>query len=63
MENIDTAINQLSIDIEKTHEELAKAYDNNLSTRKYRKLLKELIELTQAKSRLEYRKENNIKEN
>lgn len=58
MTNIDKAINQLNADIEKAHQDLREAYDNNLSPRKYRKILKILIELTEAKQRLEFRKEN-----
>lgn len=56
--SITKAINQLNVDIEKAHQELRNAYSDDLSPEQYHKLLKTLIELTEAKQSLEFRKEN-----
>lgn len=55
------ALKLLDRDIEKTRDKLRRAYDLNMSTRTYRRHLKTLIELTEAKTRLEFNmnKENN----
>ena len=49
------AIKQLTKEIEQAEKDLAEAYDKGYSARTYRKKLKALIELVNAKERFEYR--------
>jgi hypothetical protein len=56
MENITHAIENLERDIKAVQEKLNSAFIDELTTRQYRKLLNELIELNNAKFRLECKK-------